>query len=246
MRTLLILLLLPVGAWLLLCILLFASQRSFIYYPVPESKPAGAQSIRLRSGDADLKIWVVPRAGPRAILYFGGNGEDVAFNLAGFASAFPGHSLYLVNYRGYGGSSGAPTEAGLEADAVAAFDHLRKTHAEISVIGRSLGSGVATYLASVRPVHRLVLVTPFDSLVNVARGQMKLFPVVLLLRDRFESADAGAGDQGPHAARGRRRRSPDCARTQRCAGGRIHGRTGADGPDRGRRPQRDRFTAAIS
>jgi uncharacterized protein len=187
-RTILILLLLPVGAWLLLCILLFASQRSFIYYPVPESQPAGAQSIRLRSGDADLKIWVVARAGPRAILYFGGNGEDVAFNLAGFASAFPRHSLYLVNYRGYGGSSGAPTEAGLEVDAVAAFDHLRKTHAEISVIGRSLGSGIATYLASVRPVHRLVLVTPFDSLVNVARGQMKLFPVVLLLRDRFESA----------------------------------------------------------
>jgi pimeloyl-ACP methyl ester carboxylesterase len=187
-RTLLILLLLPVGAWLLLCALLFASQRSFIYYPVPESHPPGAASIRLSSGDADLKVWVVPRAGPRAILYFGGNAEDVAFNLAGFASAFPGHSLYLVNYRGYGGSSGAPTEAGLQADAVAAFDHLRKHHTEISVIGRSLGSGVAIYLASVRPVHRLVLVTPFDSLVNVARRQMKFFPVALLLRDRFDSA----------------------------------------------------------
>ncbi len=188
MRTLAILLLLPVGAWFLLCVLLFAIQRSFIYYPVPESKPAGARSIRLQSGDADLKIWVVPRTGPRAILYFGGNGEDVAFNLAGFTSAFPEHSLYLVNYRGYGGSSGAPTEAGLQADAVAAFDHLRQHHAEIVVIGRSLGSGVATYLATVRAVHRLVLVTPFDSLVNVARRQMTFFPVGLLLRDRFDSA----------------------------------------------------------
>jgi len=187
-RTLLILLLLPAGVWLLLCVLLFAVQRSFIYYPVPESQPAGAQSIRLTSGDVNLKIWVVRRAGPRAILYFGGNAEDVAFNLPGFASAFPGHSLYLVNYRGYGGSSGAPTEAGLQADAVAVFDHLRQRHAEISVIGRSLGSGVATHLASLRAVHRLVLVTPFDSLVNVARGQMTLFPAALLLRDRFESA----------------------------------------------------------
>ena len=188
MRTLLILLLLPAGAWLLLSILLFVNQRSFIYYPVPESQTVGAQSIRLPSGDANLKVWVLPRAGPRAILYFGGNAEDVAFNLAGFASAFPGHSLYLVNYRGYGGSSGKPTEVGLQADAVAVFDHVRKRHAEISVIGRSLGSGVATHLASVRAVHRLVLVTPFDSLVNVARGQMKFFPVALLLRDRFDSA----------------------------------------------------------
>lgn len=183
-----ILLLLPVGAWLLLCILLFAVQRSFIYYPVPESHPAGAQSMRLSSGEANLKIWVVPRAGPRAILYFGGNGEDVAFNLAGFAAAFPGHSLYLVNYRGYGDSSGEPTEAGLLADAAAVFDYLRKRHTEVSVIGRSLGSAVATYLASVRPVHRLVLVTPFDSLVNVARGRMKYFPAALLIRDRFDSA----------------------------------------------------------
>ena len=187
-RTLLFLLLLPAGAWLLVCILLFASQRSFIYYPVPESKPAGAQSIRLQSGDAELKVWVVPRAGPRAILYFGGNGEDVAYNLAGFTWAFPEHSLYLVNYRGYGGSSGAPTEAGLQADALVAFDYLRKRHAEISVVGRSLGSGVATYVASMRAIHRLVLVTPFDSLVDVARGQMRFFPVRLLLRDRFESA----------------------------------------------------------
>lgn len=188
MRTLLILLLLPAGAWLLLCILLFAVQRSFIYYPVPESQPAGAQSIRLASGAVNLKIWVVPRAGPRAILYFGGNGEDVAFNLPGFAAAFPGHSLYLVNYRGYGGSSGEPTEVGLTADAAAVFDHLRKRHTEISVIGRSLGSGVATQLASVRAVHRLVLVTPFDSLINVARGWMKFFPATLLIRDRFDSA----------------------------------------------------------
>ena len=182
------LLLLPAVAWLLLCIVLFTVQRSFIYYPVPESQPAGAQSIRLRSGDADLKIWVVPRAGAQAILYFGGNGEDVAWNLAGFSAAFPGHSIYLVNYRGYGGSSGEPTEAGLLADAVAAFDHLQPRHPEISVIGRSLGSAVAIHLASVRAVHRLVLVTPFDSLVNVGRGQMRVFPVALLLRDRYDSA----------------------------------------------------------
>lgn len=188
MRSFLILLLLPAGAWLLLCVLLFVTQRSYIYYPVPESRPAGAQSMRFKSGGVDLKVWVVARPGPRAILYFGGNGEDVAWNLPGFAAAFPGHAIYLVNYRGYGGSGGEPSEAGLQADAVAVFDHLRNRHAEISVIGRSLGSGVATGLASLRNLHRLVLVTPFDSLVNVARGRMRWIPVALLLRDRYDSA----------------------------------------------------------
>jgi hypothetical protein len=186
-RNLVVLLLLPAGAYVLLCILLVAGQRSHIYYPVRESYPAGARSMRLQTGSVDLKIWVVRRPGPRAIVYFGGNAEDVAFNLEPFSAAFPDHSVYLVNYRGYGGSSGEPTESGLKSDAVAVFDDLRKRHAEISVIGRSLGSGVASHVASVRDVRRLVLVTPFDSLVNVARAHFRFFPVSLMMRDRYDS-----------------------------------------------------------
>lgn len=188
MRNLLILLLLPLLAYLALCALMFFGQRSQIYFPVRESNPPGAAAMRLATDDgADLKIWVVPRAGPRALVYFGGNAEDVAGNLAAFTSAFPGHSLYLVNYRGYGGSTGSPSEAGLQADAAAIFDHLRGRHPEISVVGRSLGSGVAIHLASIRDVHRLVLVTPFDSLVNVAREHFRYLPVGWLMRDRYES-----------------------------------------------------------
>jgi hypothetical protein len=182
-----LLVLLPGGAYLLICILLFAVQRSHIYFPVPESNPAGAQFMRLQSGGADLKIWFVPRSGPRAIVYFGGNAEDVAINLPAFTAAFPGHSLYLTNYRGYGGSSGEPTESALLADAVAIFDRVRERHPDISVIGRSLGSGVAAHVASVRNIRRLVLVTPFDSLVNVAREHYRWFPVRLLMRDRYDS-----------------------------------------------------------
>lgn len=181
-------LLVPLGGYVALCALLFLVQRSQIYFPVPESSPAGAMSIRFAGGGADLKVWVVARRGPRALLYFGGNAEDVAANLGAFTSAFPEHSLYLVNYRGYGGSGGSPSESGLVADATALYDHLRPRHPEISVIGRSLGSGVAVQLASVREVSRLVLVTPFDSLVNVARAHFPYLPVGLLLRDRFESA----------------------------------------------------------
>jgi pimeloyl-ACP methyl ester carboxylesterase len=188
MRSLSILLLAPLLAYLALCVLMFLGQRSQIYFPVRESQAAGASVLRIASGDANLKIWVVPRPGSRAIVYFGGNAENVAGNLPAFAAAFPGHTLYLVNYRGYGGSSGSPSEAGLLADATAVYDQLRQRHAEISVVGRSLGAGVAVHLASARDVHRLVLVTPFDSLVNVARAHFRYLPVGLLMRDRYDSA----------------------------------------------------------
>lgn len=190
MRNLLIVLLLPLLAYLALCALMYFGQRSQIYFPVRESDPPGASAIRLATVDGvDLKIWNVPRPGPRAIVYFGGNAEDVAGNLSAFAPAFPTHSLYLVNYRGYGGSTGSPSEAGLQADAAAIYDHLSARHPQISVIGRSLGSGVAVHLASVRDVHRLVLVTPYDSLVKVASEHFRYLPVGWLMRDRYESAE---------------------------------------------------------
>ncbi len=197
MRNLVILLLLPAGAYLLICILLFAGQRSHIYYPVRETHPAGARSLRLPTGDAELKIWVVERPGSKAILYFGGNAEDVAYNLASFTAAFPAHSLYLVNYRGYGGSTGEPSESGLLSDAVEVFDHVHASHPEIAVVGRSLGSGVAVHVASIRDVSRLVLVTPFDSLVNVAREHFRYFPVSWLMRDRYDSAARAASIRAP-------------------------------------------------
>ncbi|MGH8196578.1 MAG: alpha/beta hydrolase [Steroidobacteraceae bacterium] len=193
MRSLVSFLLVPLGVYAGLCALLFLAQRSQIYFPVRESSPAGAASIRFGGSGVDLKIWVVSRPGPQALLYFGGNAEDVAANLGSFATAFPEYSLYLVNYRGYGGSAGSPSESGLVADAIALYDHLRPRHPEISVIGRSLGSGVAVQLASAREVRRLVLVTPFDSLVNVARAHFPFLPVGLLLRDRYESASRISG-----------------------------------------------------
>jgi pimeloyl-ACP methyl ester carboxylesterase len=196
-RALLTVLLLPVCTYLGLCALLYFSQRSQIYFPVRESNPPGATAIRLAGAGAELKIWTLRRPGPRALIYFGGNAEDVSANLVPFASAFPDHSLYLVNYRGYGGSGGKPSEAGLFADATAVFDQLLPRHPEISVIGRSLGSGVAAHLASERDVRRLVLVTPYDSLVNVASFHYPWIPVRWLLRDRYDSASRAPAIRAP-------------------------------------------------
>lgn len=173
-----------------LCAWVFFTQRGQIYFPTPVSEAPGAQVLWVESQGERIKVWTVPRPGGRALLYFGGNAEDVAGNVELFAEAFPDRSLYLVNYRGYGGSSGRPSEAGLVADALAVFDLVQTRHAAVAVavMGRSLGSGVAVQLAAARPVERLVLVTAFDSLVNVARDYFRWLPVGLLMRDRYDSA----------------------------------------------------------
>lgn len=186
------------------CALLFFNQRSQIYFPTPAVMRADLGTLVVESGAERLKLWRIgshtddPAAPP--LIYFGGNAESVDGNAEGFARAFPKHAIYLVNYRGYAGSTGTPSEAGFFADAEAIHDAIAARHPGrgMAVIGRSLGSGVATYLASVREIQRLVLVTPFDSLVNVAREHFRWLPVWLLLRDRFESVER-VGSGGVHA-----------------------------------------------
>ncbi len=197
MRSLLILALLIVTAYLSLCVWLYFTQRSHIYFAVREANLPGAQSIRLASGDSTLKIWVVERPGPRALVYFGGNAEDVSVNLSTFSSAISDLSLYLVNYRSYGGSTGSPSESALVADAYVVYDHLHARYPEISVMGRSLGTGVAVQLAAAREVRRLVLVTPYDSLANVAGAHFPWVPVAFLMRDRYDSASFASAVRAP-------------------------------------------------
>jgi pimeloyl-ACP methyl ester carboxylesterase len=169
------------------CLYLYLFQRTFLYFPTPQVSVPHAENISLKSDGETLRIWHIG-SGENAIIYFGGNAEDVSYNIPLFLNLFPHHSLYLVNYRGYGGSTGSPGEAGLYKDAVTVFDFVRTRHAKVSVIGRSLGSGVAVYLASVREIRKLVLVTPFDSIEAVARRHFPIFPTSFLLKDKFLSS----------------------------------------------------------
>ena len=175
------------GMYVAACVALFVFQRSFIYYPQPRARGDTSATMQLAVTDAQLQISVRPSAGSDAIVYFGGNGENVAFNLPAFSQAFPGHALYLMNYRGYGGSSGSSSEAALQQDALALFDSVRAEHANVVVMGRSLGSGIAVWLASQRPASRLVLITPYASIAKRGAKQFPIFPVRWLLRDKFES-----------------------------------------------------------
>ena len=169
------------------CIALFAFQRSLIYAPQANAFDTPSSTRILPVPGADLVVSVRPHAGQKALIYFGGNAEDVSANLASFSRAFPDHALYLLHYRGYGGSSGKSSEEVLRADAQALFDTVYAEHPDIAVVGRSLGTGVAIGLASQQPASRLVLVTPYNSLQEIAAQQFPYFPVHWLLTDKFES-----------------------------------------------------------
>lgn len=168
------------------CAAMYGWQRSLLYYPQPSLLAVTSMTLPVEGASVQVSVQALP--GAPAILYFGGNAEDVSGTLPQLARLFPDHALYLMHYRGYGQSTGEPGEAALHADARALYEHVRREHAEIKLIGRSLGSGVAARLASEQPVTRLALVTPYDSIENVAVEQFPWLPVRWLIRDRFDSA----------------------------------------------------------
>ncbi len=174
--------------YLALCALLFVKQHSFLYFPTAASGSANQSVELIRSEGETLRVLMRPADSDRALILFGGNADDVSSYLGSFAAALPKENLYLVNYRAYSGSSGEPSEEALFADALAVYDHVHERFANISVVGRSLGTGVAVYLSSMRKVDKLILLTPYDSIENVAKSHFPLFPISLLLKDKFDSA----------------------------------------------------------
>jgi pimeloyl-ACP methyl ester carboxylesterase len=186
-RTLMSLFAFVAVAYLVLCAALFVFQRALIYFPQPRAIDSPETLLTLQVADAQVLVTVRPHDGPKALIYFGGNAEDVSRNLPDFSQAFADHAIYLLHYRGYGGSSGSPSEEAIARDATSLFDMVYNAHPTIAVVGRSLGSGVAVRLASQRPASRLILITPYNSLEDLAARQFRWFPVKWLLQDRFES-----------------------------------------------------------
>jgi uncharacterized protein len=170
-----------------LCIWLYVKQRSLLYFPTPAPANIQAQAFELQSEGLLLKGWVINPGKRQALIYFGGNGEAVEDNVEDFKQALPKVTVYLLPYRAYSGNPGEVTEANLYLDALNLFDRVKTKHDRIFLMGRSLGTGVATYLASKRRVEKLLLVTPYDSIVNVAQDKYPIFPVNLLVKDRYES-----------------------------------------------------------
>lgn len=171
--------------------LLFSMQRSFIYFPTAPVKHVFDEVV-FENDDETIKSILLNKGKDKAILYFGGNAETVAFTAADFEQELTSYSLYFVNYRGYGGSGGSPDETALFSDALNLYDSLSLDHDNVFVIGRSLGSGVASYIASERPVKKLVLITPFDSIQSIAQQQFPFYPMSILLKDKYNSVQHAA------------------------------------------------------
>ena len=182
-------------------LLVYALQDKLLFHPQPLGEQdragiakrfPGVREILLQGDGAKLQGWHVPGApGSPLVLYFGGNAEEVSWMIDDARSRVPGLGWLLVSYRGYGGSEGTPSEETITADALRWYDYAVKELGATQVIafGRSLGSGAAVFLASQRPVRGVVLVTPYDSLVEVAKHHYPYLPVRLLLRHPFESIE---------------------------------------------------------
>jgi uncharacterized protein len=178
--------------------LMYVAQRSLMYFPDRQrTAPAAAglpeaQEVVLDTADGEKVIaWHIPPKGERpVVLYFQGNGGGLSLRAGRFrALTADGTGLIALNYRGYGGSTGSPTEDGLlaDAEAVYAFAASRYPAERIALWGESLGSGVAVALASSHKVARLALEAPFTSAADVGARVYWFLPVGLLMKDQFRS-----------------------------------------------------------
>jgi len=185
------------AGYMLLAALMFFAQRSLMYFPDRErTAPAAAglpeaQEVWLDTADGERVIaWhVPPRDGKPVVIYFHGNGGALTLRVDRFRRIMgAGVGLVALSYRGYGGSSGTPSEPGLLADARAAYAFAAARYpGRIAVWGESLGTGVAVVLASEKPVTHVVLDAPYSAAVDVAADLYWFLPVRLLVKDQFRS-----------------------------------------------------------
>lgn len=192
--------------------LLYFSQERLIFHrqPAPGSPPSapGLAIAEVAIPTADglrLGGWLARPALMDGhplplVIYFGGNAEEVS-HMALRAPLMPGWGVLAVNYRGYGGNPGNPTEQALCADALAVHAWASRRPdvdaGRIVALGRSLGSGPAVHLAARRSLAGVVLVTPYDSLRAVAQRIYPYAPVSLLLKHNFDSVSQAPGIATP-------------------------------------------------
>ncbi|MFT5113220.1 MAG: pimeloyl-ACP methyl ester carboxylesterase [Parasphingorhabdus sp.] len=173
--------------YLIFGLFLYLRQSHFLYFPTESVHVDEIHFEYFRSKDVEIKVWVANPQGDQAIIYFGGNAEQVAETALEYKQLFPNKAVYLLNYRGYAGSSGFPTELGLKEDALTLFDRVAKKHQNIDLIGRSIGSSMALHVAARRTIRNCILVTPFDSILKLAQQRFSFYPIKWLLRDKYES-----------------------------------------------------------
>lgn len=192
---------------------LWAVQRQLIYFPDDRDVPpadaviVGARDVTLHTADGlELGAWFVPEpagaaARGMAVLVAPGNGGN-RLDRAGLAEALRdrGFAVLLLDYRGYGGNPGTPSEEGLAADADAASEALADLGyppERVIYFGESLGTGVVAALQARTQPAGVVLRSPFTELADVGAHHYPFLPVRMLLRDRFPVIEHVADSEVP-------------------------------------------------
>lgn len=187
----------------------YFAQRKLMYFPLPERvAPAEVglaeveeRIIQTPDGERVVAWYGRAQPGQPTILYFHGNGGNLAVRAERIRRYIDcGQGILMMSYRGYSGSTGSPSEKANVADARLAYDLLIEegvAPADIIVYGESLGTAVAARIAAERPVGGLILDSPFTSAVDVGAQHYPLFPVRLLMRDRYEVLPYVAKTQAP-------------------------------------------------
>jgi uncharacterized protein len=153
-----------------------------------------ATEVMLNINQQNLQGWFVKAANQEkspVLIYYGGNAEDISYTLE-CLDQLTSTSLFMMNYRGFGKSSGRPSQEGLLSDALANYDHmvdvLKINPDKIYLMGRSIGSSIAAYVASKRKIGGLILVTPYDSIANLAPKFLRFFFIRKYLDRYFNTA----------------------------------------------------------
>lgn len=179
--------------YLLCTLFMYVRQESFIFFPSgarhEDHGYGDVVDYRFDQKTATLRGWLVnpDLVEDKLLIYYGGNAEDIFQNIDEFRD-IKAASLFVA-YRGYGPSDGIPGEAELLGDALAVINDVVRSYSpkEIFLVGRSLGSGVACYVAAKTEVQGVILITPYDSIEKIARSNYPWLPVSLLLKHRFDS-----------------------------------------------------------
>jgi hypothetical protein len=189
-----------VAAYAAVCAWLYLHQRELTYFPDPKGvAPASLglsdfEKVAIRTPDGETLVgwWKPPAAGKGVVLYLHGNGYNLRTRAPRLRDlADDGFGVLGVDWRGYGGSTGAPTEQGLLTDARAAWDWAaeRAPGSKIALFGESLGTGVAVHLAGERPAAGVVLDSPYAAAVRIAQQRYPGLPHRLLLKDQYRSEE---------------------------------------------------------
>ncbi len=189
---------------------LYTFQRQLLF--VPDTTPvdperAGLSDVAVRQVPTEdglsLVAWHVPPRDPQGftVLFLHGNAGNIGHRANRLRRMREiGWGVLLIEYRGYGGNQGAPSEAGLFRDASAGLAELRRLGVpaeRILLWGESLGTGLAIGLAAENPVAAVLLDAPYTSIVAAAQGQYPYVPVGPLLKDRFDSLSRIARVRAP-------------------------------------------------